>query len=64
MNEWKKWFDSRLDNAIEMTEIETQIENAESMQNSIITISFLVLAYLDRYSRMIVVINDTFLCIL
>jgi len=64
MNEWKKWFDSRLDNAIEMTEIETQIESAESMQNSLISISFLVLAYLDRHSRMIVVINDTFLCIL
>ena len=31
LNEWKKWFDSRLDNAIEMTEIETQLENAESM---------------------------------
>lgn len=30
MNEWKIWFDSRLDNAIEAAEIETQIENAES----------------------------------
>jgi optic atrophy protein 1 len=30
-SEWRTWFDSRLDNAIEATEIENQLENAESM---------------------------------
>lgn len=47
MNEWKKWFDSRLDNAIEMTEIETQLESAESMCSSLILNFLLVLACLD-----------------
>jgi hypothetical protein len=34
MIEWRKWFDSRLDDAIEAAELESQIENAtESMLN-------------------------------
>ena len=30
LSEWRNWFDSRLDNAIEATEIENQFEGAES----------------------------------
>lgn len=32
MAEWRQWFDSRLDNAIEATEIEASIDNAGSMK--------------------------------
>ncbi|XP_070490258.1 dynamin-like GTPase OPA1, mitochondrial isoform X2 [Chironomus tepperi] len=39
MNEWKKWFDSRLDNAIEMAEIETQLENAENLKTDLVNSS-------------------------
>lgn len=36
MDEWKKWFDSRLENAIETAEIEQQLENAESETHLIV----------------------------
>lgn len=32
MVEWRQWFDSRLDNAIEATEIEASLDNAGSMK--------------------------------
>lgn len=32
MAEWRNWFDSRLDNAIEATEIEAQLDSAGSMK--------------------------------
>lgn len=40
MNEWRIWFDSRLENAIEATEIETKLENGESMLKLISLIDF------------------------
>lgn len=30
MSEWRKWFDTRLDNAIEAAEVEAQLENVQS----------------------------------
>lgn len=30
MSEWRKWFDTRLDNAIEAAEVEAQLEGVES----------------------------------
>lgn len=30
MNEWRLWFDNRLDNAIEAAEVESQLEGVES----------------------------------
>lgn len=31
MNEWRLWFDNRLDNAIEAAEVEAKIESGESI---------------------------------
>lgn len=34
MKEWRLWFDSRLDDAIEAAEVEEQLENVESTEFS------------------------------
>lgn len=34
MKEWRLWFDSRLDDAIEAAEVEEQLENNESTEFS------------------------------
>jgi len=46
MNEWRKWFDNRLDNAIEAADIEfeAQLEGNESRQQFPIFLIFLNIA--------------------
>lgn len=34
VNEWRLWFDNRLDNAIEAAEVEAKIESGESMHRA------------------------------
>jgi hypothetical protein len=38
VNEWRVWFDKRLDEAIEAAEVEAQLEGGESKCRSVLTL--------------------------